>query len=238
MKCTHYNRNCVINSPCCQKIYPCRLCHDEQSDHEINRKLINTIICDLCKTEQKCSNECEHCHIQFGDYYCQICHLWSSDKDIYHCNQCEICRIGPQELFFHCLTCRMCLSVAVKDNHTPRTCIEDVANSDCACCKENLFSSVQALSVLKCNHIMHTTCMNEYLNHNNYNCPLCKKSMHDLTSLWRKIDVFLLEQEMPEEFKDKKSDILCNDCQKYNQVDFHFIYHKCLDCGSYNTTLI
>ena len=30
--CIHYNRGCSFISPCCEKIYPCRHCHDEVED--------------------------------------------------------------------------------------------------------------------------------------------------------------------------------------------------------------
>lgn len=35
--CTHYKRNCALVAPCCNKIYTCRLCHDEQEHHKIDR---------------------------------------------------------------------------------------------------------------------------------------------------------------------------------------------------------
>ena len=37
--CEHYNRNCKIIAPCCNKIFDCRLCHDNffEDDHKINR---------------------------------------------------------------------------------------------------------------------------------------------------------------------------------------------------------
>lgn len=32
--------------------------------------------------------------------------------------------------------------------------------------------------------------------------------------------------------------VLCNDCGKRGQADFHFVYHKCPHCDSYNTRLV
>lgn len=32
--------------------------------------------------------------------------------------------------------------------------------------------------------------------------------------------------------------VLCNDCGKRGQADFHFVYHKCPHCNSYNTRLV
>ena len=44
--------------------------------------------------------------------------------------------------------------------------------------------------------------------------------------------------QMPEEYKDKISKILCNDCEKKTEAPFHFMYHKCVECGGYNTSVI
>jgi hypothetical protein len=37
-----------------------------------------------------------HVDRQLGQYYCNICHLWSDNpqKSIYHCADCGICRVG------------------------------------------------------------------------------------------------------------------------------------------------
>lgn len=32
--------------------------------------------------------------------------------------------------------------------------------------------------------------------------------------------------------------ILCNDCEKKGTAPFHWLYHKCSSCGSYNTRLL
>lgn len=33
-------------------------------------------------------------------------------------------------------------------------------------------------------------------------------------------------------------EVLCNDCGKKGQAEFHFVYHKCPHCASYNTKLV
>ena len=43
---------------------------------------------------------------------------------------------------------------------------------------------------------------------------------------------------MPEEYKDKKIVILCNDCHAKSSVPFHVWGGKCKSCTSYNTTRI
>ena len=156
--CNHYERNCVIIAPCCNKEFPCRLCHDENSDHKINRFDIKEIVCKKCDQRQNVSNKCINCEIMFAKYYCDICHLWlnNDNNPIYHCQDCGICRKGEKEDFFHCKKCNLCLSIDLKNEHK---CISDTANSNCPCCNNYLFNSTENLSVLKCGHTIHKKCL-------------------------------------------------------------------------------
>jgi hypothetical protein len=43
---------------------------------------------------------------------------------------------------------------------------------------------------------------------------------------------------MPPEYRHWRSDVLCNDCEMRSVVAYHFLYHKCSHCGSYNTKLV
>ena len=43
---------------------------------------------------------------------------------------------------------------------------------------------------------------------------------------------------MPEDYKDKKMVMLCNDCLEKSTVPFHIAGGKCSKCRSYNTTRI
>lgn len=40
----------------------------------------------------KAQQRCEGCDNLFGEYYCDICHLFDRDKKQYHCGECGICR--------------------------------------------------------------------------------------------------------------------------------------------------
>ena len=42
-----------FQSPCCNKIYPCRVCHDEKENHEIDRKSVTQVKCVKCQRLQK-----------------------------------------------------------------------------------------------------------------------------------------------------------------------------------------
>tara|TARA_Y100001933_G_C18969885_1_gene552010 strand:+ start:567 stop:1433 length:867 start_codon:yes stop_codon:yes gene_type:complete len=236
--CNHYDRNCDIIAFCCKKKYPCRLCHDENEDHNMDRKKTENIVCRKCNLKQVVSNKCQQCNIVFGEYYCKECRLWinNSDKDYYHCNKCGICRVGKgiDIDFFHCDICNACLPISLKNNHK---CINNTMQSKCPICNEDIFSSTSSGSILKCGHSIHQKCLTEYLKHN-YICPLCKKSICDMEEYWKKIDEHLENYETPEEYKEWKSEILCNDCEKQSITSFNLMYHKCKFCNGYNTNII
>ena len=73
--CDHYFRRCKFVSPCCQKIYTCRFCHNDNESHEINRFEVKEIVCSNCDCRQRVSNECVECGIQFAKYFCAVCNL-------------------------------------------------------------------------------------------------------------------------------------------------------------------
>lgn len=80
------------------------------------------------------------------------------------------------------------------------------------------------------------------------------------------LDALLGSEELPEEFRNRNQvqhfsfyvcntlgstffdnvyyylsdnqDILCNDCERKGTAPFHWLYHKCATCGSYNTKVI
>lgn len=79
--CVHYERNCTIVAPCCDRVFGCRICHDELSPSghpPMNRFALREIVCKNCNTRQHASNQCVNCQTIFGEYYCNICKLWMS----------------------------------------------------------------------------------------------------------------------------------------------------------------
>ncbi|KAM1789084.1 hypothetical protein ACFX11_039278 [Malus domestica] len=46
---------------------------------------------------------------------------------------------------------------------------------------------------------------------------------------------FLAKQETLDEYAGQTQVILCNVCEKRGTAPFHWLYHKCPSCGSYNT---
>ncbi|PNJ48763.1 RCHY1 isoform 10, partial [Pongo abelii] len=102
--CEHYDRGCLLKvtpsmdssltsfrrAPCCDKLYTCRLCHDNNEDHQLDRFKVKEVQCINCEKIQHAQQTCEECSTLFGEYYCDICHLFDKDKKQYHCENCGI----------------------------------------------------------------------------------------------------------------------------------------------------
>ncbi|XP_053439869.1 RING finger and CHY zinc finger domain-containing protein 1 isoform X2 [Nycticebus coucang] len=229
--CEHYDRGCLLKAPCCDKLYTCRLCHDNNEDHQLDRFKVKEVQCINCEKIQHAQQTCEECSTLFGEYYCNICHLFDKDKKQYHCENCGICRIGPKEDFFHCLKCNLCLAMTLQGKHK---CIENVSRQNCPICLEDIHTSRVVAHVLPCGHLLHRTCYEEMLKEG-YRCPLCMHSALDMTRYWRQLDDEVAQTPMPSEYQNMTVDILCNDCNGRSTVQFHILGMKCNICESYNT---
>jgi len=56
--CVHYERNCNVVAPCCNRVFGCRICHDELSPaghSPMNRFMIQEVVCKNCNTRQAAS---------------------------------------------------------------------------------------------------------------------------------------------------------------------------------------
>jgi hypothetical protein len=236
--CKHYQRGAKLQAACCGRWFTCRFCHDDASDHEIVRRDTRTMMCMHCQTVQPCAQSCTHCNIKLARHYCDICKLWDDDaqKSIYHCEKCGLCRVG-QGLgvdYFHCDVCNVCLAIQLKDNHK---CIERNLESACPICAEYLHSSRTTVIFMPCGHGIHYKCHQAHIR-TSYQCPTCLKSLADMTEYFRRIDAVLQEQPMPTEYGKFVNLVFCNDCERRSYATYHFLYHKCGECASYNTKVL
>lgn len=236
-ECEHYLRGCDLKAECCGKFWPCRICHDEAADHKIDRYAIKEMRCRNCGEVQDVAKNCRACEKEMAQYFCDVCNFFDDDpnKDIYHCDKCKLCRIGKGLGidYFHCDKCNACMHISLTDHK----CVEDTLSSDCPVCTEKMFTSREPVTFLLCGHSIHLHCYEEYVK-TNYTCPICKKSVGDMSQYFEKLDEHVNNTPMPEEYRELKQKILCNDCGGESEVPFH-LYHKCLidGCGSYNTTV-
>ncbi|KAL1552446.1 RING-type E3 ubiquitin transferase [Salvia divinorum] len=241
--CSHYRRRCQIRAPCCNEIFDCRHCHNEAKNnicmdqklrHDITRHLIEKVICSLCHTEQEVQQVCRNCGVCMGRYYCGTCKLYDDDisKDQYHCDGCGICRVGGSNNFFHCDKCECCYSMLLKSSHP---CIERAMHQNCPVCFEYLFESRNDVVSMPCGHTIHRTCLEQMQDYHRYACPICSKSVRNMSKVWEKYDLEIAATPMPPYYEDKMVWILCNDCGSNSEVKYHVVGQKCHDCKSYNT---
>ncbi|CAI9284745.1 E3 ubiquitin-protein ligase MIEL1 [Lactuca sativa] len=243
--CKHYRRRCMIRAPCCNEIFDCRHCHNEATNmlknpydrHELIRSDVKQVICSVCDTEQPVARSCTNCGVNMGEYFCELCKFYDDDidKGLFHCDDCGICRVGGRENFFHCKKCGTCYSIGLRDNHL---CVENSMRHHCPICYEYLFDSMKDTAVMKCGHTMHRDCYNEMIKRDKFCCPICAKSIMDMSATWKMIDEEIEATLMPDDYRHKKVWILCNDCNDTTEVFFHIIGQKCRHCRSYNTRTI
>ena len=77
--------------------------------------------CLRCGEEQEKGKTCVSCKKDFAAYFCEVCCLYDDDfdkKGVFHCEGCNICRVGGQENTFHCDTCIACFPLVAKASHT------------------------------------------------------------------------------------------------------------------------
>ncbi len=136
------------------------------------------MMCMFCQKVQPIQQNCAHCHKILAKYYCPICKFLDDDpkKDIFHCSDCGLCRVGKRDQFFHCAKCQHCLNISLKDSHQ---CIENNTKQNCPICHSDLFTSRIPVTFMKCGHSIHTTCFKDYTARN-YNCPICQRSVADM----------------------------------------------------------
>ncbi|KAK8710476.1 hypothetical protein V6N13_145797 [Hibiscus sabdariffa] len=236
--CEHYKRNCKLRAACCGKLFTCRFCHDNVSDHSMDRKATLEMMCMSCLKIQPVGPICvtPSCNgLSMAKYFCTICKFFDDERNVYHCPFCNLCRVGKGLGidFFHCMTCNCCLGTKLV-NHK---CLEKSLETNCPICCDFLFTSSATVRALPCGHYMHSACFQAYTC-SHYTCPLCSKSLGDMAVYFGMLDALLAAEELPEEFRDRYQDILCNDCDRKGTARFHWLYHKCEYCGSYNTRVI
>lgn len=185
--CEHYIRRCLLLAPCCNKIYQCRLCHNEEEDHELDRSSVEFLICSQCHMKQGVRSHCIKCGICFGMYSCLECRLFDdTDKQQFHCNDCGFCRIGGRENFVHCRNCEICLDKNFFKDHKCRAeCGKDV----CPVCYESVHSSTLGnVFVPNCGHLIHNVCLSMISKHNFVRCPICLQHYQHNNALFTSVN--------------------------------------------------
>ena len=215
----------------------------------MQRRNINRLSCMKCITngrrnEQAVAAQCETCQETFAAYFCAICRLFDDDAshDIHHCDACGICRRGTAETLHHCNICGTCYPNA----HTnSRRCIPNILQRNpCPVCLGECQESTLQVIKLACHHVIHVTCLdnyllNEYTNHYVFGiprCPLCLKSIFIDVANDRVRERFIRHTPMPSEIAIKRIEIICNDCLTHFVASKNIIGYQCINaqCRSFN----
>ena len=198
--CKHYKTNSKYMAECCMRWFPCRFCHNENSDHEVDRFKTKFCVCMFCNSVQRAGKVCINtvCGKELAHYFCETCKFWDNDtnKKIFHCDKCGVCRIGLKENYIHCDKCNACLSTEYHQSHK---CIERSLECDCPICGEYLFTTISPIIFMPCGHGIHFICHREHLQ-SSYQCPICMKSVTDMSHFFDQIDMMLSNHQMPPEY--------------------------------------
>lgn len=97
-----------------------------------------------------------------------------------------------------------------------------------------MFTSPKPVVFMTCGHSIHKKCYDQHMRVS-YKCPICNKSLVNMETQFRNLDLVIQGQPMPPEFQDTKAVILCNDCSGKCTVPYHWLGLKCSICSSYNT---
>lgn len=194
--CTHYNKKCSrFYFKCCRVIDPCHRCHLERCG--VGKPLIEDIECSQCSKRQPPGPSCIYCQTKFSPSFCSKCLIWT-EATIYHCHDCGICRVGTAETLFHCHTCDICFLKSDVERHI---CMKrKIREEKCLFCLENLFSSQQSSTVMKCGHASHRPCIERAVTSKIVSCPLCRKSICNMTSHWTFLKETILRNPMPRDW--------------------------------------
>lgn len=227
-KCDYMSNNFKIKSTCCDKTYCCSQCHNFNSTHKINIKKTN-IICNSCDIEQEYGNYCIACDEKLKTIYsCKKCYIFdNTNKYKFHCDKCNKCHQDNVQTKY-CNNCNICY--VNTDNHI---CVD--LNENCCICLEKLINGT--IFNLKCGHIIHAMCYKNLIK-TTYKCPLCCKSVKDMTNEFKKIDDDIEENSSYDSADKIYKNIYCNDCGKKSLTQYHYLGIKCKNCNSYNTIVI
>lgn len=177
--CPHYARGCKLRHPSSGRLYPCRLCCEQErempmtdmkdKDSPLDRFAVTEILCMECNALQPASDKCVNTKCQthvnsFAKYSCNICNFYAEKEDIYHCPFCNVCRTGKGLGidYRHCMRCNACVSLADDEHH----CIPQRLQGSCPICHESMFESIEPLRGMKCGHVMHLSCFSMYMRGN------------------------------------------------------------------------
>lgn len=198
-ECSHYpNKNCSrFKFACCGGVIdPCHRCHQARGTCTAAHVEVESIVCNVCEMEQSPAPVCAQCSIDFSRSFCPKCFIWT-DAYMHHCDGCGLCRAlsHPDATLYHCGTCNSCFASPIH-----RCARVDIREASCPVCLESAHDSQKEVTVVSCGHVIHTECLIDGLDQDNYRCPTCRKSMFDMTQTWSATRRLIASQPIPQGF--------------------------------------
>ncbi|KAL3819041.1 hypothetical protein ACJIZ3_004946 [Penstemon smallii] len=206
--CSHYRRRCRIRAPCCNEIFDCRHCHNEAKNNIcIDQKLRHDVPRHLI-VKVGFSRSYAHSvtlNKRFNKFARIVGYAWEG----------TIVESASCLMMIHLKSSIIVMAVAFAGLGAPR-----------------ISSTVINVAAI---HVWKEQCTKIVLFVLRYACPICSKSVCDMSKVWEKFDQEIAATPMPPYFSNKMVSILCNDCGSNSEVKYHVVAHKCPICDSYNT---
>jgi len=168
MSCAHLNSGRRLIMTCCGRAAACTLCHACP-----DARAPGAMQCAACQRTQPEAAQCVGCGAR-ASYFCAKCHIADlrarPDVDMYHCDECGVCRAGPRVP--HCARCGWCAPPGHK-------CAKaDVAHTACVVCVEPLDAPLGAAGgaalLQPCGHALHEGCAARACDAGASACPECR----------------------------------------------------------------
>ncbi|KAK1265541.1 hypothetical protein QJS04_geneDACA021306 [Acorus gramineus] len=192
--CHHYRRRCRIRAPCCNEIFDCRHCHNEAKELDC----CHTLLIEACITAGSLASD-YLTHTLLTPMSPVVALLGGGGS--------YVLSVAPSRRHRKNSTIAMgvefagcCYSVLLKNSHS---CVERAMHHDCPVCFEYLFESTNDVSVLPCGHTIHVKCLKEMQQHLQYACPLCSKSVCDMSKVWEMMDMEVAATPIPEVYQNR-----------------------------------
>jgi hypothetical protein len=103
----------------------------------------------------------------------------------------------------------------------------------CCICTDALKDGNE-LKIMTCGHILHNQCYNELIKHS-HKCPICSKTIKNMMDEYKKLDEKIKKDPIKKKIIIR---IYCYECEKENDIEYHYSGYKCSLCGSYRTCLV
>ncbi len=262
--CPHYERSAQLKCPACNMYATCRVCHDEAAEgtdgHKLDRFAVVAVGCMACGAETSPGRDCGRvapdspalsaprvaCTQRTPTFSTATgaASVAAGSAKTSRTATPVACagrppswrrrgRAGPRHECAHAHTWRLGGRAAFWASPAHH-CLGP--GKTCAvCCEEMPQSRSGVVQLPLCDHMMHEACRAECLRAGHTRCPLCRKSICDLSALWVSYDSAVAAAGDYVAAVPGTQSVACLDCGAVQTTPIHPRHLKCETCASYNT---